>query len=233
MNPDIRTSRYGLGAIMKTGWSEFIKNFRTIIPIALLIYIPVNILSLFIPAKLSIISEIINLLVTVSIAKIIEESVLGNHISPFYAFYFSLMRWGSVCWVFVLLALLMLILLLALVIPAIIFFPYFVFATYAVALRGIPGGRGIDYSSDLVKGQWRRAFLYTVIIEGIFIALALLLVLPIFFLPENVILRLVIVSAVDIVSLPFTVMMIIFFLNCDYLKNKPAEVPAEDIHEAP
>ena len=227
MNPDIRTSRYGLGAIMKTGCSEFIKNFKTIIPIALLIYIPVNILSLFIPAKLSIISEIINLLVTVSIAKIIEESVSGKHISSFYALRFSLMRWRSACWALLLLAVIVLILLIFLIIPAIIFYPYFVFAIYAVALRGVSGGKGLDYSADLVKGQWRRVFLYTVVMEGCGYILALLFLLPMYFLSESMLLDFILFLAVDIVLLPFSVMMIIFFLNCDYLKNKPAGASTE------
>ena len=242
---DIGTSRYELGMIMKTGWAEFLKNFKTILPVALLIYIPVNVILAFIPLDylvehfgagrgLNIYMKIVQLLeffigvlATMAIAKIIEESVLGRSISWKDAFRFSLSRWSASIGTSILGGLIILGMTLLLIIPGIIWWFYYIFLIYAIALRGLSGKTALDYSKAIVKGQWWRVFWYSIVIGIINLVVSVIIGLPFGFMPENIITETISGTFSDVVSMLFSVMMIIFFLNCDYLKNRTVETGKE------
>lgn len=226
MNSDIRTSRYGLGMIMKTGWIEFIKNWKTIITIALLIYAPLNILGLY-SANFLFLRAVMDLLLVASVSKVIEESVNGNNILLSDALRFACRRWIPALCALLQIVVTLLILALFLVIPAIVYFPRFIFGIYATVLRELPSGKGLDYSNDLVKGQWWRVLIYTLAIMLGGCILGMIVLSPASSLPVCKILSFFWWCISDILYLPFSVMMVIFFLNCDFLKHKPADIPEQ------
>ncbi|OGV35364.1 MAG: hypothetical protein A2020_06495 [Lentisphaerae bacterium GWF2_45_14] len=241
MSDDIRRSSYSLGMVIKTGWLEFLKNFNTIIPITLLVYIPVNIVLSFVPVDhlienygikgfeiylriVQLLKFFFGVLVTMSVAKIIELSISGQEITWKRAFGFSLSRWSASVGTGILCGLIVFGLLLLLIIPGIIWGLYYTFFIYVVALRGLSGKKALNYSKVIVKGQWWKVFSYLLVVGICGFLASRLAGLPFGRIPNNVLMGIISGTIMDIASVPFTVMAIIFFLNNDYIKQQQTEV---------
>ena len=147
------------------------------------------------------------------------------------AFYKLFLALGTI----ILEAILLFGLLLLLVVPAIIYSVYWVFVLYPIILHDQYGRKALAHSKSVVKGRWFK-------IVGFFIAITLLLSIPIFLIELPFIylypdleseLMLTPYPLLDIllnllvypVSAFFEVIIVMFFINLDYTKNLK-EIPS-------
>lgn len=108
---------------------------------------------------------IANGLTVMALAKLIEESLTGNAITWQTALRAALSRLGALTWTGILAGLILIGLTLLLIVPGIIWSLYYAFFVFVVVLRGLSGKKALDYSKNIVKGQWWRVFLYLLVIS--------------------------------------------------------------------
>ena len=249
MDQDIYLRRYGLGRVIAAGWEQYRRHFRSILPIFLIVYIPINIGLSFVPVdyliethglrgfrmymKLIQLTEfLIGVLATMSLAKLIESSLSGEPITWRAALRHAVGRWGASIGTGLLAGLIVLGMCLLLVVPGIIWSLYYSFFVYVVALRGLSGKQALDYSKGIVKGQWWRVFGYLLVIEILGAIAGIIVAAPFFFTPDNRLLDIASDTIADIVSALFLAMTTVFFLNNDRVRmrceqpNPPYSEPA-------
>ena len=236
---EIFTTRFGLGTVIATGWQQFLTNVKAILVIFLIVYIPINLGLSTVPVdrlieehgmrgfrvymKLVQLTEFLfGVIATMALARLVEASLKGEPISWSQALRHALSRWGASIGTSFLGGLIIIGLLLLLIVPGIIWSLYYSFAIYVVALRGLSGKKALDYSKSIVKGQWWRVFGYLCLIEILSFMSGILVSLPNLFLPDSRILNIAFDTTTDIVSALFLCMTIVFFLNNDALKMRPA-----------
>ena len=236
MDQDIVTTRFGLGKTISSGWSFFLKNIRSILPVFLIVYIPINIGLSFVPGdylvdnyglrgfkmymKIIQLTEFfIGVLATMSLARIIEASALGTPATWRDAMRHAFSRWGASIGTGLLAGVIILGMTLLLIIPGIIWSLYYSFFVFIVALRGLSGKKALEYSKGIVKGQWWRVFGYLLVINLLGAVASALIASPFIFTPEARILDILSDTLCDITSALFLCMTIVFFLNNDYLKR--------------
>lgn len=250
MKHGLEKKSFALQEILLTGWREFSDNFPSILVIFLLAYAPINIGLYFIPLEeildgytladfdafliiFTLCEFLFGLLAATALACLIESSVKGEPVTWRKAIRSALARWPSSVGTAILGGAIVFCLSLLLIIPGVVWSVYYLFAVYAVALRGRGGKNALDYSKWMVLGQWWRVLGYFVVIGllglcadkalGAFSAL----------LPENRIILILLNALFDLASALFLCMSIVFFLNVDYIKRRlgqrrdePARAPA-------
>lgn len=232
MFTDIKTRSYGLGKILSAGWKVYREKFRVIFPVILIIYIPVNIILLFVPGDsygmlefriATLLEFFVGIIAIMAIAKIVECSIEEKEITYGQALQYSLSRWGNSIGTEILGGLIVLGMTLLFIVPGIIWGIYYAFSLYVVTLRDIAGKEALDYSKTLVKGQWGRVFVILFVIgllTGVTaLAVGFVVGIPLAFIPNAKIINIITDTGFDLVAALFTVMTIIFFLNTDYYKN--------------
>ena len=239
----IRTTEFKLGDILSAGWTIFTSRFGTILAILLIVYIPINIvLSLVTPPEEAGLEEIrqsfqlgqflylwFGILATMAVAFVVERSLAGENIGFRQALRKAVSRWGSMIWANIIAGIIVLGLTLLLIVPGIIWIVYYTFVEYAVVLRGKGGKTALDYSKSLVKGNWWKVCGISILFAILSFLTYIIVDIPFWFLPQNVLTIVVSTTLGDIVSTLFLVAMAIFFLNLDYLKNpETTESGAED-----
>jgi hypothetical protein len=124
---------------------------------------------------------------------------------------------------------------LLLIIPAVIWAIYYSLFLFVVALRGLSGKQALDYSKAMVEGQWWRVFGYLLAIQLLALPAAIVVTAPLGLLPEHRLLDILSNTLSDIVAPLFLTMVIVFFLNNDYLRTwrEPASPPAGDATSIP
>lgn len=249
---DIADTRYGLGKVIATGWYQYRKHFKSILPIFLIVYVPINIALSFVPVdylienhgldgfrlymKLIELTEFfIGVLATMSLARLIKSSLIGSPVTWQAALHHAGSRWAASIGTGLLAGVIVLGLLLLLIVPGVIWGLYYVFFVYVVALRGLSGKAALDYSKGIVKGQWWRVLGYLAVIQVLALAASLAVTSPFFFMPEGRIIEILSNTLSDIVSALFLAMTAVFFLNNDFLRIMSEEhapldpaVPADD-----
>jgi hypothetical protein len=244
MDQDINSIRYGLGKVIAVGWEQYRKHFGSILPIFLIVYIPINIGLSFVPVDylieehglrgvkmymnlIQLTEFLIGVLATMSLARLIEASFLGQPITWPQALRHSLSRWGASIGTGLLAGLIILGMCLLLIVPGIIWSLYYSLFVYVVALRGLSGKKALDYSKAIVKGQWWRVFGYLFVINALGTVAGIAVASPFFFTPDNRILDIASDTLIDIVSALFLTMTTVFFLNNDLMKTRsePATPP--------
>jgi len=249
MDQDIYLTRYGLGRVIAAGWEQYRKHFRSILPIFLIVYVPINIGLSFVPLdqliethgvrgvriymKLVQLSEfLIGVLATMSLAKLIESSISGEPITWRAALRHAVGRWGASIGTGLLAGLIVLGMFLLLIVPGIIWSLYYSLFVYVVALRGLSGKEALDYSKGIVKGQWWRVLGYLLVIEVLSAIAGVVVAAPFYFTPDSRLLDIASDTLVDIVSALFLAMTTVFFLNNDRMRtrseqpNPPCPEPA-------
>lgn len=242
MDQDITSTRYGLGRVIALGWQQYRRHFGSILPIFLIVYIPINIGLSFVPVdylieehglrgfkiymKLIQLTEfLIGVVATMSLARLIEASLLGRPITWRQAFRHGLSRWGASIGTGLLAGLIVLGMCLLLIVPGIIWGLYYSLFVYVVALRDRSGKKALDYSKALVKGQWWRVFGYLLVIDVLGVVAGIAVAAPFFFTPDNRILDIASDTLTDIISALFLTMTTVFFLNNDHMKIKSTQPP--------
>lgn len=235
MGEDIFTVRYGLGKVIITGWNQYWKNFGSILLIFLIVYIPINIILSFIPVEELIDKRgfsgfrmymqlirwsefFIGVLATMALARLIESSLCGQPITWKASLIHALSRWCASIGTGIIAGIITFGLLLLLIVPGVIWCLYYSLFIYVVSLRGLAGKRALDYSKQIVKGQWWRVLGTQFVIFVLSILACFVVSLPFVFLPDNQILDIVGYTLSDVLSALFLTMIIVFFVNNDYLK---------------
>ena len=232
----IKTHQMGIFEFFGEGWKYYSSNFVKILLIIICIYVPINTIVLLIPVHESLLDDparltqlyariyqgletLIGCIATVGIAAIVEGAILGVNLSWGDAMRKGFSRWGSTVGTSILAGFILLGLTILLIVPGIIWTVYYTFWLYVVALRNIGGKAALDYSKNLVVGQWWRVAGIIIVISIADIITNFIIGIPSWFLPDNLILNVLSDTTLDVISSLFTVTSIVFFLNTDYLKS--------------
>lgn len=163
--------------------------------------------------------SIVNLIPSLAVAHIVQETKDGRKVGFTGSFRFALSIWGTAILTYLLMTLILLGLAFLLVIPAIIWSIYYIFFVNVIANRGVKCRAALDYSKDLVKGRWWK-------ILGTFLALSFAVIFPAFvigfllgrFIPNpqfGAIFDLIIFLSINFLQVVYTV----WFLNLDAIKH--------------
>lgn len=203
--------------------------------VTLCVYVPVNILISFIPGGLfiqeygtggiQIYFSILNLMwffmwpiATLGIIMIVEKAMQGTSYTWREALHYSLSKWTTVIATDLLGSAILLGLHLLFILPGVIWTIYYVFWIYVVALRNLGGKKALDYSRNLVEGQWWRVFGISFVLWIIsFVAVGLIATIAILLnvIFRNPVFGILTGSIGAIVDSYFVVVATVFFLNTD------------------
>lgn len=242
MAKKIKSQEFGVGDLLCEGWRIYRSNFKEILIVILCVYIPINIIFAFFPADsilqesgrnglgLKIYNYIVNLLefiigiiAIMGIAKITENAIEGQSLVWSDAIKYALSKWGNAIGTGLLSGLILFGLTLLFFIPGIIYSLYYTFWIFAVTLRDRSGKEALDYSKNLVKGQWWNVFGIQLVL-GLIAMVAQLVIYPINLISKNPIFGILPNTLSDIIGSFFTITSVLFFLNNDYTYRHPPEV---------
>lgn len=238
MLENIKTERFTFCEIVSNSWEIVKTRFAALFSLTVIIGFPVAFFSClcgylygcgYFPGATaagfisSLLGAVIYVLLVMAIAVVVEKTIEGENIAYGAALRESYSRWLDSLGTSLLAGIIIFLLLLLFIIPGIIWGVYYAFFLYVVALRGIAGKKALDYSKALVKGEWRRVFLYFFgfgVLTGlpvVVINAICALVLPDLLLGTVVVQ--VLLAAVSLAVYTFyCVAAAVFFLNLDYLK---------------
>ncbi len=233
---DIKIRQLRIGEIMSLSWKIFSQNIKPLFFIVLIVYAPLLIINLLIPydnilieygengVRLTqIIFRLINNFVRViglmALVLITDGGVHQLKYTYNQALQKSFSRWGAMLVTGFLAGLIILGFTLLLVIPGIIRSIYYSFIVFVVILRNINGKTALDYSKNLVEGQWWRVFGFTLFFRVIGTGIGIVMGLFLLYIPDLLIIDLMTYIFAEIIDVYFIVALTVFFLNIDYLKN--------------
>ncbi len=238
MNTIVNERKLDFFDIMSEGLKIFFFKFGEMCWLALVAFIPsslmvvvltkafpveqatINPLSILMVFLVLLAQLIAGLIVSVSMAVIIEKVVENKTISFAEAVKYAASKWGKAFTTSLLASVITFGLSLLLVIPGIIYWTYYSFVLYVVALRDKHGKEALNYSKALVMGQWWRIFgilLGLGIIFGIFDAI---ITYPLRKISENPYFA-IIPNAVSLfLAMIFGVMSVVLFLNNDFVYHR-------------
>lgn len=217
---------YSLGEIFFEAWQKFKTNFRPILLITLIIYVPINIVLLFFSeASFKTYLDIMRLLEGVfgaaSAMAIIYLIGSGQEKEAMGALKKSFSRLTAAIGTNILLTVFLIGLLLLLIVPGIIYSIYWLFTLYAVVLRDKAGKPALDYSKDLVKGRWWTVAWYNFAISAAAVLVGLTIGFFFAFLPDHYLVSLAMNTTGDVAASYFVVVWTVFFLNFEKTKIQP------------
>ena len=257
----IRERRLEAKEIIAMSWGLFTENFQAFALTYMAICLPVSLLSMYIPPNiakdeqtfmlLSIGMFLLELCVAVPLAlmavaklcdTIIHSAASGKVLSSDdvmgefkHSIEFAFGKVGSYLQTYILQLCIIIPLCFLFIIPGVIWMAYYFFAVFAVALRDKSGKSALDYSKDLVDGQWGAVlwmtarlgfnFSWRAVLVGLLYAV--LVYLPLGFIAPEDSTELITSIMDDVIMyalLPFLyVMHTIYFLNLDYLRSGSTE----------
>lgn len=238
MEQEIYNKEYTIGKILSESWRKFKENFRLILLITLIVYIPINIILAFIPIDtlmeqqgtlqgfriymkvIQILEGLIGIIATMAIAYAIKNKIDGKSIGIGEALKKSFSRWGAAIGTNIILGIFLLGLTLLLIIPGIIYYVYWSFVLYVVILQNKSGKSALDYSKTIVKGRWWKVAGYSLVFGILSLIVGIIAGAPYWFLPDNFLTSIATDTLIDVVSSFFTVVSIIFFINFDGTKKE-------------
>ena len=234
---EIKNRTFNIGDILSLSWQIYLKNIKPLVIIVLVVYFPLQIINLLIPYDIILIKygengvqlvqtifRFINLFIRfigmIAIILIASGDVQDIFYTHKQALKESISIWGKLLATSFLGGLIIIGFTLLLVIPGIIRSVQYAFVSFIVILRNINGKAALDYSKQLVEGQWWRVFGTNFIIQIIAYPIGLILGLIFYVIPNVFFTELVVYTFAEVVDVFFTVALTVFFLNIDYLKNK-------------
>lgn len=238
MKTRITTQRLSVGGILSEGWRLYRASFSRILPVILLVSFPKNVMLALIPfdslaqnyglrvlqlqqTSARLLELLIGSIATMAIAYLIEGAIRGQGVTWQESLRHGLTRWASAIGTGLLAGIIVLGLTLLLIVPGIVWSQYYAFGAYVVALRGIGGKAALDYSKKLVKGQWWRVVGIELAIS-IPVSLAVLVIGLVFaFVSSSRVVDIISYTIADILGVLYTIVLLVLFLNTDYLRNRP------------
>lgn len=238
MNTIVNKRKLAFTDIINEGLKIFFFKFKDVFLLLVLLFVPFSFLNILFAENISLetnsatvvsvllaillllVQFIIGLISAMSIAVIMEKVVENQTISLLEAVKFSV----SKCWraftTSLLASLIVMGLTILLVIPGVIYWTYYIFVLYAVALRDKHGKEALNYSKILVVGQWWRVF---GVLMGLGILFAIfngIITYPLNQISENPYFAVVPNMVTLFLSAIFGAMNVVFFLNNDYVYHQ-------------
>lgn len=173
---------------------------------------------------------------TAAIGFVVEKAIQGQDTTWEEAIWHGLSRWPSGIATNIVAGLFLFGLAFLLVIPGVIWAVYYSFSIYAVALRGTWGEAALDYSKNLVQGQWLRVAGIWSVAMGASFGAPLIVGLPFWIVAAMSAVPVFVIVAVALSSVAiglFTVVTVVWFLNLDYLKSRAGSVMERPRGERP
>lgn len=166
---DFTTENTTLWNILNIAWRLFSENFRNIIIIVLIVYIPVDIIIFAInnvpEMKLTEsikligwIETLIGIIATLAIAIFLTKKISWEEVWLHTALQEAMKSWGKVVWANIVTGFMIGLLTLLFIIPWIIFWVYWTFVTFAVLYYGFSWTQARSHSKTLVTGRWWGTF---------------------------------------------------------------------------
>ncbi len=227
------------GEILSTSWDVFRNNFKAILLIALIIYIPINILIYMLPTEslihgygsveglwmylrmVQMAQEFFGVLAIMGIAVVVERYLRGEEVRYDESLNKSFSRWGSMIVTNIIKGIIVMGLTFLFIIPGIIWYVFYTFVAFAVVLRNVGGMQALGYSKNLVKGRWMKVFMITLFLGGARLGLALGFdYLTTIIFPGYSVIYTLSESLVTGLLSYFTVATVVLFLNLDYCVNE-------------
>ena len=242
MKAEITGAKLELDRLIAIGWDVYRRNFRSILPIVLIIGIPLDLIRSLIPASesalsasahgmgpfttFSVIMEMLFRNISLmALFILIDSSVAGNPRSWSDAFRQSLSRWGASVVTTFLAAMIVAGLTLLLVVPGIVWAVYYIFILMAVSVRGLSGKAALDFSKGLVKGQWWRICGFHLVFL-LFYVIVISAVQPLMILLPNVLIVQIATKVMyDLFFAYSQTMAMIFFLNVEATRQGAGRTP--------
>lgn len=236
MEQSLYKEQYTLGRILSQTWKLFTANFKFILSIILIVYIPVNIILSFIPIEalssdnpteafsayikiIQLTEGIFGIVATMAIAYGIGKILKREKVYYKEALKEAVHFWPTAIGTGLMEALFLLGLTLLLIIPGIIYGVYWSFSIFAIVFHRKSFMEALRYSKEVVQGRWWRV-LGILFVFGILSLLAgLIVAIPFAFLPDYFFVNIISDTAIDIVTSFFTVATVVFFINLDHVRS--------------
>ncbi len=247
METDIKLRKFGIIDLLRTGLKVYAGNFKNIALVILCVFLPTNILVysitftfplllseklnheyppvyLFLDWSLDLIVFLANLLATLGVAAIIGASIDGQCLEWKNGLRIAFAHWGQAILTGLLRGLIVFGMTLLLILPGVMVSVDYSFWIFVVALRGRSGKEALDYSRDLVKGQWFRVLGFQ-IAQALPIGLVLFIIfIAIRSIPLGLISSILFFTMLELVASFYTVTNLLFFLNIDYAYHPQPEM---------
>ncbi|MFA5051564.1 MAG: hypothetical protein WC544_00695 [Patescibacteria group bacterium] len=239
---DIRRRELTLSEIISGAWQIFSEHLQAIILIALVIFLPLNIISAYMPGNNVDANDITNgtmvmelvvslalllvagVLAPAAIAYIVSMHLENKPVDFKTAFRFALTRWLPLIGTTLLLVAFLLGLTFLLVIPAVIFGFYWAFTTYIVVLKSKSGLDAIRYSQSIVRGRWWKVAGY-LLVFGLITGMITWVISQPFVNIHNQAFNACLSTLSDIIFTFSIVATTIFFINLDAVRrDNPARI---------
>ncbi|HWQ25655.1 MAG TPA: hypothetical protein VN367_02630 [Chlorobaculum sp.] len=242
MNAEITGSKIELDRLIAIGWNVYRRNFRSILPVVLIIALPLDLIRSLIPpgetalsagahgmgpfTTFSVVMEMLfRNLSYMAVFMLVESSVAGNPRSWSEAFRHSLSRWPASFVTTLLAGLILMGMMLLLVVPGIVWAVYYSFFLMVVSVRSLSGKVALDYSKGLVKGQWWRVFGFQLVFL-LFYVVFISAIQPLMILLPNVLIVQVATKIIyDLFFAYSQTMAMLFFLNTEAIKRGTEHTP--------
>ncbi|EGO62212.1 glycerophosphoryl diester phosphodiesterase membrane domain-containing protein [Acetonema longum] len=231
---------YDRNEIWQISWSVFTSQFKSILIIMMLFYIPMNGLLMILESFLhcftdleiyyraSVIVEFLFwALASMGIAVVVEDTLLGNDVSWLNAMGRAFSHWKICLQTNVLQGLIILGFLLLFVFPGVIWAVNYAFAIQVVVLREMSGKSALEYSASLVRGRWEKIFGFLLLFGGGIVIITqgisyVLSRIPMVFarVPDLAMFSGIVT---DVATTFFSVVCTVLFLHLEYLYDKRQE----------
>ena len=229
MQHPIYNEKFSIGKILTTSWIVLIKNIKLILFVTILTSIPINYLLSFLPDSdniegfisyiriLTILDGLVGVVSFMAIAFVIKNFFDGNEITIRESLRKSLSRWPSAIGTSIYAGIILTVLFLLLIVPGVIYSVYWAFGAIIVVLCDMSGSDALDYSKQIVKGQWWRVAGYLLVFLILNIAISVVItVITEFaglFMPDNLIVTIIKGNILDIFFSYYNVICVVFFIN--------------------
>lgn len=227
------SKEYSVREILTLAWRIYKENFKAILYITLIVYIPLNFILSLLPTTdqispgdpksflrlLEVLEGLLGIIATLAIAYLVKARSENESLNFKQALNKALERFLPALGTNILMGILLLLLFLLLIVPGVIFSVYWAFSTYVVAFKNLAFMKALNYSKSLVFGRWWRTLNISAILTILAIVISLVLSLPAQSLPNNFITTTFWKTVIDIISAYFTVAYVIFYLNWDKTKK--------------
>lgn len=226
MYQNINQNKFGLKKIIKTAWDIYKNKLRTILLIVLLFYFPIyslvfamkqsfsNMEKLYIDTLNGLLEIIFSVIVVMGITYVVKEYINENSIDFISAIKKAFSNWGKALWTEILSFIIIILLMMLLIIPGVIWMVYYTFIIQLVALRNKSGKKILDFSKDLVKGDWWRVT--EIVFIRFFVNIGLTSLISYF--PKNALINILANTFINIIDGYFLVATAVMCLNLYYIK---------------
>lgn len=239
---------FSIGKMLSKAMELYTKNFRDILYITLIIYLPINIIISFAWVYLTtyddwlrdfhtnfrliqILESIFGILSTMAIAYLIKMKLSNQAIDYNLALKKAISRWGAAIRTNIMAGFFLFGLFILLIIPGIIYCIYWIFIPLVIVLNDLSGQKALNYSKQIVKGRWWTVFGYLFVFGLLAFGAALLssfvLEMILISLPEyitqSILYSIVSDTFLDVFIAYFIVVGTIFYLNFEVTAKKEVE----------